>query len=277
VLAGELRQPGGLSWAAMVEATLALMWGNFAAADRAIARSVEYGTGLEDATFGQFTTGVTAQAMLYHREVGRMPTALAGGIDQIERSLAVHVNANLTLDQTWRAGAADMLVTLGRRAEARELFADLRSRGLHGLPVGPQWLCTLVIAANLCTVFDDADGADELLGLLAPYADRFAVVTVGFGNLGSVAHYLGQLAGVLGDWKEADNQFRAAIDAHRRLGAPPLVARTQLEYARVLLRRGGGPQPRNRAPDLLSAAAVTATRLGMAPILREIDALRSTV
>jgi hypothetical protein len=275
VLAGELRRPGELFWAAVTAGTLALMRGDFAAAEATIARAVEYGAGLEDASLGQFGTNVTVQALLYHREVGRVPAAIPGGIGQLERSLAAHAGGNRTLDQAWRAGAADLLVRLGRRAEAQELFEELQAQGFDGVPLGPQWLCTLVLAADLCAVFDCADGADRLVGLLAPHADRFAVVTFGAGGLGSVAHYLGQLAGVLGDSKEADNQFKAAADAHRRLGAPPLVARTQLEHARVLLRDGRSPE-RNRALGLLSAAAVTGARLGMAPLLREVEALRST-
>lgn len=47
-----------------------------------------------------------------------------------------------------------------------------------------------------------------------------------------------------------------------RIGAPPLLARTQYWYARTLLARGDSAD-RQRAEDLLTAARSTASTLGM--------------
>jgi DNA-binding SARP family transcriptional activator len=217
-------------------------------------------------------SGITGQILLYHHDLGRLPTA-AGDPAALEPTLLVHQGRVAQHTHLWRLGTAAFLVDTGRPAEARELFADAVA-SLDEVPPSAHWLCTMTLAADLCTVFADADAADRIRDRLLPYAGQHGVITYGFGAVGSVAHFLGQVAGVLGDWKEADNHFQFAVEANRRLGAPPLVARTQLEYGRMLV-NGGQSGERERADVLLAAAAATAQRLGMRPVLREARTLRA--
>jgi hypothetical protein len=86
--------------------------------------------------------------------------------------------------------------------------------------------------------------------------------------------YLGLLATVTSRWAEAADHFEAAIRAHDRLGARPLLARTRYEYARVLLHRGQ-PEDRSRALRLLDQAYATASTLGMAAVAEGIQALKA--
>src|SRR6266496_2218730 len=58
------------------------------------------------------------------------------------------------------------------------------------------------------------------------------------------------------------------------LGARPLLARTQYEYARMLLRRGQAGD-RSRADGLLDRALATARFLGMAALVEGVQALRA--
>ena len=55
--------------------------------------------------------------------------------------------------------------------------------------------------------------------------------------------------------------------------ARPWVAETQLEYAALLLERGGGDD-RRLAESMLDRASAMATELGMAALTRRIQALR---
>jgi hypothetical protein len=62
---------------------------------------------------------------------------------------------------------------------------------------------------------------------------------------------------------------------NRRIGAVPALARTQLGYAELLLRRGG-PGDRIQAARLLDETSATADRLGMTglePALQQVRAL----
>jgi hypothetical protein len=84
---------------------------------------------------------------------------------------------------------------------------------------------------------------------------------------GSVAFYLGLLATTVGDWPEAETHFAAAAATHERIGAPFWLARTRLEWARMLLARGE-PRDGERAHHLLRQALATARDMGLANIER---------
>ena len=87
-----------------------------------------------------------------------------------------------------------------------------------------------------------------------------------------MSHYLGMLAATTGDGEAADSWFEAAAALHRRIDAPGLLARTQLEWGRSLLARGGRT---GQAADLLEAARDAATRLGMSTVARRAADLLS--
>lgn len=66
--------------------------------------------------------------------------------------------------------------------------------------------------------------------------------------------------------------FAAAEEIHARVGAPIYVARTRLEWARMLLARRA-PQDPPRARDLLGQALASARELGLANVERLAGAL----
>ena len=70
------------------------------------------------------------------------------------------------------------------------------------------------------------------------------------------------LSAVLGDWTGADEAFAAALAAHEALHSPPLLARTQVEYARALSLREDTPV--EQVISLSRAASATAGRHGYA-------------
>jgi hypothetical protein len=111
---------------------------------------------------------------------------------------------------------------------------------------------------------------------LEPYADQLVVISLAGGVTGSVAFYLGLLSTSVGDWQQAEAHFAAAATTHERIGAPTWLARTRLEWARMLLaRRGDGDA--KRARELLGQAHGTARELGLGNVERRAIALLERV
>jgi uncharacterized protein HemY len=102
---------------------------------------------------------------------------------------------------------------------------------------------------------------------LEPYADQLVVISLAGGITGSVAFYLGLLSTTSGEWQEAEAYFTTAAATHKRIGAPTWLARTRLEWARMLLARAE-PEDGERAHDLLRQALATARDLGLVNIER---------
>src|SRR5207237_9205357 len=103
---------------------------------------------------------------------------------------------------------------------------------------------------------------------LLPYADVNVVVGLGAVCLGSVATYLGKLAAALGREGQAAEHFERGLAANTALRAPLHIARTQLEYARVL-------QDASRKRELIESVQQTATALGLEKLAGEAAQLRS--
>ena len=79
----------------------------------------------------------------------------------------------------------------------------------------------------------------------------------------------------LGNFDEAAKHFREATAIYATLGAPGWLARTQVESARLLLRRGR-PADARRAAELLDEAEATARRLRLRGVAREAQRLAGT-
>jgi hypothetical protein len=99
--------------------------------------------------------------------------------------------------------------------------------------------------------FTDA-GALELKGLVDPVSAF------------EVAWEPGLLATTLRRFDEAESRFAAAA-VHERVGAVAWLARTRLEWARMLLARSGPGDP-ERAREVLDQALASARTFGLANI-----------
>src|SRR5207237_9449529 len=84
---------------------------------------------------------------------------------------------------------------------------------------------------------------------------------------GSASHHLGMLATTLGRLEEADRFFAAADATHGTIPAPVWLARTRLEWARMLLARRQ-PGDAERAGELLDRAVAAARELGLGNVER---------
>jgi tetratricopeptide (TPR) repeat protein len=158
-----------------------------------------------------------------------------------------------------------ILAETGRVGAASERFDALAATGFAHPTNNVAWLRFLADCAWLCAGLDRSDCVPILRAKLEPYAEQFVVISFGGGVSGSVAFYLGLLCRTTGDWEAAEEYFASAAATHQRTGARPWLARTRLEWARMLLARAGPGDP-ERADGLLRQVLATARELGLAKI-----------
>jgi Flp pilus assembly protein TadD len=94
-----------------------------------------------------------------------------------------------------------------------------------------------------------------------PHAEQNAVAVPEIA-LDSTGRTLGILATMLGRFEDAERHFERAAAMNERMGARPWMAHTELEHARMLVRRDAG-RDRRRAKELLAGAQATYRELGM--------------
>ena len=252
-LSEELGQPT-LRWVTgLFRTTRTVLAGNLQEGERLVQTSLELGqaTGQRDAP-----TILTAQLFIVRFHQGRL--------GEFEERLAERVAAAPGLP-TLRAYLALVLCELDRPDEAIEHYEHLAADNFTGVPRDPPWILGIPMCAAVCTSLDDQARAPVLFDLLMPYATQL-VFTAG-GSLGAVAHYLAILATTSGDFDEAERRFADAAATHERIGAPAWLARTRLEWARMLLTRRQ-PGDADRARELLGQALDTARELDLANVER---------
>lgn len=175
----------------------------------------------------------------------------------------------------WRCGLALLLAELDRRDEAGAELDRLAASDFADLPRDMNFLPALAMLAQVCAYLHDARRARLLHALLRPFAARNIVIATSAACLGSAERHLGLLAETAGKLDDALAHLEAAAAMHDRMRAPPLVAETQYDLARVLLARGRrGDQARAR--ELFAAAGRAAGQLGMGALASRVAAMAST-
>ena len=154
---------------------------------------------------------------------------------------------------------AHLHAILGRYEEAERAFAELATDEFVGMPLDAEWLYGMSLLAETDALVGDVDRADELYGLLTPYATLNAV-NVPEGMRGSMSRYLGLLAATKKAWPDAERHFSDALEANERMGLRPWLAHTQEDYARMLL---GRDRDSSLGAELLHLAIATYRELGM--------------
>jgi hypothetical protein len=129
------------------------------------------------------------------------------------------------------------------------------------------------LLATVAARVGDAARARTLYRLLVPFAERNIVFPVySPGALGSAHRYLGLLAATERDTERAATHFETALAMNARLSARPALARTQHEYARLLL-AGDGPGDHERAMTLRAAALELAEGCSMTRLVADLAEL----
>ena len=263
-LAEKLRQPYHQWVAAGMRVSRAHITGEFKRAESLAEQAFADGVRAhEDDAFQSLTT----QLFWIRRDQGRLYELG----DLVEHALARFEPATTF----WQAVATLHAAELGATADAaRRLDRVVSGEGVAGIAVDPNWLSTIACLSESAGRVGHAASAAELYEALAPYASSNIVVAHGGICLGSASRYLGILARTLGAWDQAEEHFEEALRFDRALDAPPLLARTQHEYA-LSLRARGSADGAPRAVALADSAQKTTSRLGMGGL--EVGARTATM
>lgn len=247
-IARRLNEPFRLHVAEHYASSLALCDGDLVEAEAAAMRSHEWSRLL----MGRDASGVHGiQMFSIRREQGRLAE-----LAPVMRVLASNERVGV-----WRPGLIAVLAELGMEEEARRELAQIRAAGLDHLRRS-LWMASLTYLADACAALQEADGAAEIYEQLLPYAGGNVMIGHLVSCYGAADRYLGMLAGVLGEWTQAEAHFESALDLNGRLGARTWLAHTAYEYGRMLLARhadGDG----ERAAALLDHAISLAESSGL--------------
>ena len=258
-LADELGQPTMRWLANAVHATALRLSGRLDEAERAARHGMEIGeaAGLPDA-----------------RQIYENGSLFWVRYDQGRLAELVEVcehNASGTAHHSQGVGNLGLAYAeLGRLDEARAVLDRLAAGDFAIVNGGMSRIIELTVAAEICAAVADRPRAEALHRLLAPHrglvAHRLSAST------GAIDHHLALLETTLDRFADADASFASAAAGHERLGAPACLARTRLEWARMLLSRGQ-PGDTGGARELLGQALATARELGLTNVERRAVAL----
>ncbi|MFN2506768.1 MAG: hypothetical protein ABR540_21575 [Acidimicrobiales bacterium] len=165
-------------------------------------------------------------------------------------------------DATWRSSLALLLARMGRIEEAQREFDDTAAKALNARPHNQVWLNITTNLAETATYLGDARRVSMVNRAVAWPTSGMVVIGRADVCKGSIARYQALLGASVGRWPEADKNFRLAADAHRRMGARPLLARTLREWGSTLTGRDSV-----RAQECLAESAALASQLQLVELM----------
>ncbi|HEV8625973.1 MAG TPA: AAA family ATPase [Acidimicrobiia bacterium] len=267
-LVADLGQPI-LTWATMHHRATLMALRAEAGAETAILAAYEFGL----ATIGQPDVGFF---VFSHRRTFLWDRGRIGEMEEWTRQVMERMYSNREFEDypVVKGLYAFILVETGHHETVIPIFDELAATGFAHPPNNVGWLMFMTECAWVCARLGRKDCVPRLRSILEPYPDQLILGGFGAWVTGPVAFYLAMLATTIGDWPEADAQFAATAATHERINTPTSLARTRLEWARMLLTRAA-PGDTERAHDLLRRALETARALGLPPIERDAVALLS--
>jgi tetratricopeptide (TPR) repeat protein len=261
--ANRIGQPS-LQWvAAFVNCWRSLLAGDTEQAELLAASALTLGTDTGQAEAFAFY-GVQLLAIRWHQ--GRIGELLPLVLQAIE--------ANPDLAPGFRPPLAMCQFESGHEESARVLLQAEVDSDFADLVRDSVWLASAALWAETAGNLEHEAASQYLYDRLEPWASR--VASNGVCVIGCVAHHLGVLATVLRR-SDAEMHFETALRIHQQLRAPFFVARTQLEWARTLLKYEGGGADAQRARQLLIETLETARQYGCDGLHRRATALLTGV
>jgi len=251
-LAAELRAPWYAWWAGMLKAVRASMQGRFAEAETLAAQAREV---------GRAAGHEAAERVWTTNRAGRLRAA-----DRHEEMLAWEPEARrsrtmIFIAAAWQAMGSALTYARLERPDDVRMHLDLLPEPFR-------------VAGNLFVMFfiGETAAACGLREMALNFYERIKPLRDGCALLGMSyvswegpwTRVLALLAASLDRWDEAASYFEDAIAYCRRLGARPMLARTEYEYGRALIARGD----RARARPLIVSARAAAEALGMTGLVR---------
>jgi tetratricopeptide (TPR) repeat protein len=237
----------------------ALMDGRWEEAERHLQAASEIAIDIEDSTF---------------------PMVIGGGfvVLRINQGRAAELHAQLRLlaeslprMPVWRAALANVHAQLGEDREAELLLERLAADEFSRIPRNVMWPITLAGLAEVCAALGDRVRAEQLYGLMLPFAEHTVVSPV-VGFRGPMSRYLGLLAATIGDRTAAEAHLRAALELARRQRTAPTVARIAVDLAAVLAEGANGSA--SEALELLDEAGELAEPLRLEQVVERVEQIR---
>jgi tetratricopeptide (TPR) repeat protein len=247
-LAEKLRQPQSVWYSSLIRATRSYVDGRYEEARRLADQYLNRGQRVLDRNA---VHSYMLQLVMSSIDVGGLE-AFEATVKEMVRSFPRVVG--------WRAGLVLLLSELGRTQEATEQQQWLLRAGALSRPKRNEWFATMGGLAIASTNIRDQVASKKIYGQLLPYSDNLAVIGYCSFVWGPVQQLLGILASSLNEWSVAEAHFERSLTLATEIGARPCVARTQYDYARMLVDRGGQTI---RANELLRSCSKIASDLGM--------------
>jgi class 3 adenylate cyclase len=260
-IADSMREPTYSGWRPMWGCMLACMEGRYSDAEALVIETVPVAQRTQHPAF---VGSVSALFYDIRRGQGRL-----GELEQI----VLQNQREAPEVPVWKAAASFLYLDSDRVDEARSWFERLAEHDFADVPHDFVYMTVIVLATEIARRLGDERRAARLYEMLAPYAERNIVVGNVVVVLGSASHTLGQLAATMRRWDDAERHFEYALTFNEKIGAPPYVARTQVEYAWMLQERDA-PGDRAKAQGLVAKALTTFDELGMKRELRRAVALK---
>jgi tetratricopeptide (TPR) repeat protein/predicted Ser/Thr protein kinase len=260
--ADDTQLPQALWRVRFIEAAYAQMLGRFDEAELLALEALALGQKKDEVVPAQgFVSFMFVQRYLQGR-LSEVEDAFQGQAAQYPESLL------------YRASGMLLHLTLGRIEQAREEFERFAANNFADLPrhlLMPTYLMEL---STVAAALGDRNRAAHLYILVGTCHD--CVFLVGGNNacIGTKSHWLGMLAATIKRWNDAVAHFEEALEISTRLCLRPWLARTQHEYARMLIERNESEE-KAKAKALLSEATPTYRELGMATFLEDAEELLS--
>ena len=261
--AAETLNPNTIWNLRFTEATRALMRGRFEEAELLALEVFALGQKVNPVQAAQYLGGITYALRWLQGRLAEIEDAfqtVTGGLSESRMSFVFNSTKAL------------FYATLGRKEEAREEFERLSVNNFAGLTRHWGMPVALLFLSEVAFALGDTVRAAQIYDLMLPIGDRLINAGINGVCSGSANHWLGKLAGMLKRWDAAVKHFEGAIKTNARIGARPLLARSQHEYARMLIERGdSGDRDKTRA--LLTEATATYRELGMPTFLENAEEL----
>jgi DNA-binding SARP family transcriptional activator len=248
-IASELRQPAQLALVVVEQAMLALAEGRLDDGKEFTQEAFKLGQ--------RSHSHLATSAYRLHRYA---ICDYEGTLDEIEPALAT-----LEVDYPARPALHCVLTLLyaklDRPEAARQHLERLATDEFAALPFDMEWLYGISFLAETSALLHLHESAAVLHKLLLPHA-RLNVADTPEGIRGSVSRYLGLTATTLEHWDDAASHFQDALAMNANMGLRPWLARTQNDYADMLIARDR-PGDHDQARQLREQAHATYHELGM--------------
>jgi len=161
---------------------------------------------------------------------------------------------------------------VGRKEQAREEFEHLAANDFGDLPRNWSMPVNLVALSEIAAAFGDTRRAALLYDLMLACSERLRFMGINNACMGTKSHWLGVLAATMERWDDAIAHFDDALELSAQVGARPWLARSQHEYARMLIQRNA-PGDEEKVKELLTEAITTYRELGMPTFLENAEEL----